>query len=68
MTRDEARRIVGNQPTYSIRNMARALSLHSWGNTSEDWQRLHAAVVWLGPAAPERARIILDNYLREQRT
>lgn len=55
MTRDEARRIVGNQPEQCIKNMAMALSLHSWSNTREDWRRLHAACVVLGRKAPRRA-------------
>jgi hypothetical protein len=28
-----------------LRNMAVALSLHSWNNTLQDWQRLEAALV-----------------------
>ena len=30
-----------------LRNMAMALSLHSWNNTSQDWLRLEAALVIL---------------------
>ena len=30
-----------------LRNMAVALSLHTWSNTPQDWQRLEAALVIL---------------------
>jgi hypothetical protein len=30
-----------------LRNMAIALSLHSWSNTAQEWQRLEAALVIL---------------------
>ena len=30
-----------------LRNMAVALSLHSWNNTTQDWLRLEAALVIL---------------------
>ena len=30
-----------------LRNMAVALSLHSWNNTPEEWRRLEAALVIL---------------------
>jgi hypothetical protein len=30
-----------------LRNMAVALSLHSWNNTAQDWLRLEAALVIL---------------------
>jgi hypothetical protein len=43
MTLAEARAIVGNQPLWALRNMVRALRLHSWLNTPEDCLRLAAA-------------------------
>ena len=30
---NDARKIVGNQPNWAIKNMHKALSLHSWLNT-----------------------------------
>ena len=53
----DVRQHTGQQLTYAeavklanpgdpfLRNMAIALSLHSWDNTSQDWQRLEAALV-----------------------
>jgi hypothetical protein len=38
-----------------LRNMAVALSLHTWSNTPQDWQRLEAALVILHHR-PRRAR------------
>tara|TARA_R100000655_G_scaffold109733_1_gene165169 strand:+ start:122 stop:376 length:255 start_codon:yes stop_codon:yes gene_type:complete len=43
MTLEQARKIVGNQPTYALRNMVKALMLHHWLNTEDDWKRLKAA-------------------------
>jgi hypothetical protein len=45
MTYAEASRIVGNQPTTCIANMAIALSLHTWSNAQHDWRRLEAAII-----------------------
>ncbi len=42
MTRLEAREILGNQPKWALRNMARALSMLTRLNTKEDWNRLAA--------------------------
>ncbi len=42
MTRKEARSIVGNQPTWALRNMTRALQLCTWHNNANDWLRLRA--------------------------
>jgi len=39
----EAEKIVGRQPTWALRNMVKALSLHPWLNTETDKQRLKAA-------------------------
>jgi hypothetical protein len=53
----EVRKHTGRQLTYAeavnfanpgdpfLRNMAIALSLHSWSNTRQDWLRLEAALV-----------------------
>jgi hypothetical protein len=38
-----------------LRNMAVALSLHSWNNTPQDWLRLEAALVILHHK-PQRTR------------
>jgi len=42
MTRAEARAIIGNQPKWALRNMARALQMLPRLNTCDDWQRLRA--------------------------
>lgn len=38
-----------------LRNMAIALSLHSWSNTAAEWQRLEAALVILAHKRRRRA-------------
>ena len=40
MTRKLARSLVGNQPTWALRNTARALQLQTWRNTGVEWRRL----------------------------
>jgi hypothetical protein len=49
MTIEEAKRLVGNQDTVSLRNMKKALELpiSRFMNTAEDWQRLEAVKVIL---------------------
>lgn len=42
MTRAQARKVLGNQPKWALRNMARALCLHTWRNDQADWDRLRA--------------------------
>jgi hypothetical protein len=42
MTRKEARRVVGNQPKWALRNQARALSMLTGINTPEQWHTLAA--------------------------
>ena len=44
---NEARKIVGNQPTWAIKNMHKALSLHSWLNTPTEDKRLEACKIIL---------------------
>jgi len=44
---EQAKRITGNQPTWALKNMVRALSLHSWLNDAEDDARLAAAKIVL---------------------
>ena len=43
MTEQDARELVGNQPTYALRNMVKALNMLTWLNTPEDERRLEAA-------------------------
>ena len=43
----EAKKIVGNQPTWALKNMVKALNMMTWKNTPEDWQRLEAAKIVL---------------------
>jgi hypothetical protein len=49
MTIEEAKRLIGNQDTTSLRNMKKALELpiSRFMNTREDWQRLEAVKVIL---------------------
>lgn len=51
MTKDEARKIVGNQSPTCLRNMVKALSLHPWLNTAEEKKRLEAAKILLSTAS-----------------
>jgi hypothetical protein len=62
----EVRRQTGRKLTYAeaiklanpgdpfLRNMAVALSLHSWNNTAQDWLRLEAALVIIHRKAQRR--------------
>jgi len=43
----EAKKIVGNQPTWALKNMVKALKMLPWRNTVEDELRLQAAKVVL---------------------
>ncbi len=47
MTLDQAKRIVGNQPSYALRNMVTALDLLPFLNTDDDRERQEAARVVL---------------------
>ena len=51
MTIEEAKKIVGNQPKWAIKNMVKALSMHPWLNTEQEKQRLLAAKIVLKGAA-----------------
>ena len=42
MTLEEAKKIVGNQPKWAIKNMVKALSMHQWLNTTQENARLEA--------------------------
>lgn len=45
MTIDQAKEIVGNQPTWALKNMVKALKMLPLMNTAQDEQRLAAAVM-----------------------
>lgn len=47
MNLSEAKKITGNQPTWALKNMVKALSMHSWLNTPEENERLAAAQIIL---------------------
>ena len=47
MTPETAKKIVGNQPTFALRNMVVALNMLPYLNTAEDLERLEAAKVVL---------------------
>lgn len=42
MTRDKARKILGNQPKWALTNCCRALQIAPWQNLPDDWRRLAA--------------------------
>lgn len=45
MTYEQAKKIVGNQPTWVLRNMIKALQFAPWLNTPIDNERLRAALI-----------------------
>jgi hypothetical protein len=45
MTLNQAKKIIGNQPRWAIRNMKRALEMLTLLNTPDEWQRLQAAYI-----------------------
>lgn len=47
MTIEQAKRIVGNQPVWALRNMVKALKMLPWLNTADDLERLKAAKIVL---------------------
>lgn len=47
MNLKKVKRIVGNQGTWALKNMVRALKMLPWLNTPEDKERLDAAKVVL---------------------
>ena len=57
MTKDEAKKILGNQAIHFIRNMRTALEMHPWLNSPEAWQRLEACYVFLNVPAHKRHQI-----------
>tara|TARA_Y100000034_G_scaffold81435_1_gene97601 strand:- start:183 stop:452 length:270 start_codon:yes stop_codon:yes gene_type:complete len=55
MTRNEAKKIIGRGPKWRTHNMRRALEIHPWNNTREDWKRLQACYVVM--SIPHKKRI-----------
>lgn len=47
MTRDEAKKIIGNQPTWALKNMVKALKMLPALNTAENELNLQVAKVIL---------------------
>ena len=47
MTIEEAKKIVGNPPTWALKNRVKALNMLPWLNTAEDLERLAAAKIVL---------------------
>lgn len=47
MTIEQAKKLVGNQPTWALKNMVKALKMLPLMNTAEDLQRLEAVRVIL---------------------
>lgn len=54
MTKTQARTILGNQPKWALRNMARALGMLTYLNTEADWERAAALRVLGYRNAPKR--------------
>jgi len=52
MTTEQAWKIIGNQPSWAIRNMVKALSMLTVFNAPADWQRLEAAKIALRTKNP----------------
>ncbi|WP_316235080.1 MULTISPECIES: hypothetical protein [unclassified Bradyrhizobium] len=59
--------VVNRRGNKELQAQCLALTLHSWNNSREDWQRLEAAVTQLGAAAPARAKAALASYQRSMR-
>jgi len=47
MTLEQAKKIVGNQPNWALKNMVKALKMMPILNTAQDEERLAAALVVL---------------------
>ena len=47
MTLEQAKKIVGNQPDWALKNMVKALKMMPILNTAQDEERLAAALVVL---------------------
>ena len=47
MTIEEAKKIVGDQPRWALKNKVKALSMLTWMNTPEDEKRLEAGKLLL---------------------
>ena len=62
----EAKKIMGNQSTYAIRNMVKALSLpiSTFLNTDEDKERLQAGKIVLEreKTAAQQKQVLLNWY------
>ena len=53
MTHEQAWKIIGNQPKWAIKNMVKALSMHSYLNTNEENLRLTAGKICLKTNNPK---------------
>ena len=53
MTREEAKRVVGERRRWEYRAMAKALSLHWWCNDEDDWRQCDALLA-LGYRVPRK--------------
>ena len=52
MTKEQAWKIIGNQPKWAIKNMIKALNMSPWLNTDKDKLRLAAAKIGLKTKNP----------------
>ena len=53
MDLEQAKKIAGNQPSYALKNMHKALSMCRWLNTSEEEERLQATCIILTKPYPK---------------
>ena len=67
MTLDQAKKIVGNQPRWALKNMVVALNLMPRLNTKEDNQRLQAAKIVLKQRRhrPYSGADLAEDFLNE---
>ena len=47
MTYEDAKKIIGKQPHWALKNMVKALQMHSWLNIEIENQRLEAGKILL---------------------
>jgi hypothetical protein len=54
MNTTQARNLVGNRPTWELKNMVKALNMLPWLNTPEDELRLKAAILIINERATQK--------------
>jgi hypothetical protein len=59
--------VASRRGNKELQAQAVALSMHSWNNTPDDWQRLADCVNALGASAPKTARLLVESRQRSMR-